>query len=310
MSAEHFKTFLVVNPKAAGGATGKRFHRIAEQVRAAVGAFDHAFTKGPEHATELAREALGKGYEMIVGVGGDGTFNEVVGGFFDGETPVNPDAVLGLIPQGTGGDLRRTVGVSTEIAGACARLAGRETKRVDAGLVTYVGHDGAEHLRPFINITSFGIGGQVVDKVNHSSKALGGRVSFMWGSVKALLGYRDQTVTLRFDGGEPETVAVTSVAVCNGRFFGGGMQVAPKAEMDDGLFDVTIWRGYTLTDFALKSKMVYDGSHVDDPRTRTLRAKVVEATSEETVLLDLDGEQPGRLPVTVRIVPGALRLKV
>lgn len=310
MKVEGYRTYLVVNPKSAGGATGRGFQRIAEAVHEAVGPFEHAFTEGPGHATELTREALARGYEMVVGVGGDGTFNEVVGGFFDGETPVNPEAVFGVLPRGTGGDLRRTLGVPNRLEGACERLVGRDTRRIDVGLAEFAGHDGRRATRPFVNITSFGIGGLVVDKVNHSTKALGGKASFMIGSVKGLLGWADQEVTLRFDDGPEETGPVTNVAVCNGQFFGGGMWVAPEADLADGLFDVTIWQGYRLRDFALRQKMIYDGTHVDDPRTRTLRAKKVEARSDARVLLDLDGEQPGTLPVTLRILPGALRLKV
>jgi YegS/Rv2252/BmrU family lipid kinase len=309
MSADGFRTFLVVNPQSGGGATGKRFDRLAEQVRATIGPFEHAFTEGQGHATELTREALAKDYEMVVGVGGDGTFNEVVNGFFEGEAPVRPEAVFGIIPQGTGGDLRKTLGVPNDIRGACARLAGRDVKPVDVGHLAFLGHDGKPAQRVFINIASFGVGGVVVDEVNRSSKALGGKVSFMLGSVKALLKYKDQRITLTLDGGEPTTAPVTCVAVCNGQFFGGGMWVAPKAVMDDGEFDVTVWTGYTLKDFAINSKKVYKGTHVDDPRTKTARCKVLEATSDERVLLDVDGEQPGSLPMTVKVLPGALKMK-
>lgn len=310
MDEENFRTFLVVNPRSAGGATGKRFERIAEQVRAAVGAFDHAFTTAPGHATKLTRDALDNGYEMVVGVGGDGTFNEVTDGFFERGKAVKPDAVMGLIPQGTGGDLRKTIGIETDPRASCSRLKGRKVIDADAGHLRFTTHDGNEADRAFINIASFGVGGRVVEQVNKGSKALGGKLSFMIGSVKALLKFDDQEVTLCFDDGEPETRTITSVAVCNGQYFGGGMWVAPKAKMDDGVFDVTIWTGFTLKDFAVKSRSLYNGTHLSDPRTHTLRCKKLVASSDEEVLLDVDGEQPGRLPATFRIVPGAIKIKV
>jgi YegS/Rv2252/BmrU family lipid kinase len=311
--SEGFETFLVVNPRAGGGRTGRRFERIAEAVRAAVGPFEHAFTRGPGHATELAREALEKGFEMVVGVGGDGTFNEVANGFFEGDRPVRPDAVLGVLPRGTGGDFRRTVGIENALETATAHLAGRGTRDLDVGHLAFVGHDGRPAERVFVNIASFGVGGVVVDKVNRAPKILGGRASFALGSLRALAGYRDQEVRLRFEDEEAaEAQPVTNVAVCNGQYFGGGMWAAPKAEVDDALFDVTIWSGFSFKDFVFRSRMLYDGSHVEDPRTRTRRTRRLEATptGDAVVLLDVDGEQPGRLPATFTVLPAALKLKV
>ncbi|RMG19242.1 MAG: diacylglycerol kinase family lipid kinase [Deltaproteobacteria bacterium] len=307
---EHFRTILIVNPRAAGGSTGKRVARIAEQVRAHIGDFEMVFTERAGHATELARRAVLDGYEMVVGVGGDGTFNEVVNGFFEGRDAINPEAVFGLIPQGTGGDLRKTLGIENDLAAAARRLAGKDTRRVDVGHLDFIDHGGCASERMFVNITSFGVGGAVVDEVNRSRKLFGGKVTFMVGSAKALLRYRDQRVRLRFDDGPEECLQITNVAVCNGQYFGGGMWVAPKARMDDGLFDVTIWAGYSLKDFVLKQRMIYNGTHLDDARTRTLRARTVHAESDEVVLLDVDGEQPGRLPVTIEVLPSALRVKV
>jgi diacylglycerol kinase family enzyme len=100
--------------------------------------------------------------------------------------------------------------------------------------------------------------------------------------------------------------------VCNGRFFGGGMMVAPDARLDDGLFDVTIWKGFGLSDFILKKGMLYDGTHVRLPNTRRLRVRVLEAEAlgEVPVLLDVDGEQPGMLPARFTVLPGALQARV
>jgi diacylglycerol kinase family enzyme len=149
-------------------------------------------------------------------------------------------------------------------------------------------------------------------EVNESSKALGGKLSFMFGSMKALLKYRDQKVRFRCDDTPAQMATVTAIAVANGRSFGGGMMVAPDADTSDGLFDVTIWSGYGLMDFAIKSKAIYDGSHVNFPGTRRLQCRRFEAESAEgsEVLLDVDGEQPGRLPCRMEILPGAIRLKV
>ncbi|MGC4115456.1 MAG: diacylglycerol kinase family lipid kinase [Myxococcales bacterium] len=307
------KTFLVVNPKSGNGTTGRHFDEIAREVRAAIGEFGHAFTERPGHAVELARRAAEEGAQCVVAVGGDGTTNEVVNGLLDEMgSLVRPGVALGVVPRGTGGDFRKTFGWGASLPEAAWRLRGESVKAIDAGRITFTGHDGATRSRYFVNIASAGVSGLVDHEVNRASKALGGKVSFAIGSLKALWRYRDVAMKVSFDGGPERTAPSTLVAVANGQYFGGGMWIAPKAIPDDGLFDVTSWSGVKLSDFVFNSKAIYDGSHVDLPNTRCERAKTVriEAEGGAEVLLDVDGEQPGRLPATLELLPLALRLKV
>jgi diacylglycerol kinase family enzyme len=134
----------------------------------------------------------------------------------------------------------------------------------------------------------------------------------MFASARALASWSDQPVRWRADGGPWQEDRITCLSVCNGRFFGGGMMVAPAALVDDGLFDVTVWQGIGLSDFVLKRGMLYDGSHVRLRNTRTLRATTLEAEplGGATVLLDVDGEQPGRLPARFTILPAALSARL
>lgn len=304
------KTFFVVNPKSANGQTGKRWAEMSAKLGAALGELGHSFTERPMHAAELARKAIDDGYQCIVAVGGDGTVNEVVNGFFrDGRT-INGQAALGVLPRGTGGDFRKTFGWELDLDSALARLKTERTEPFDVGRVDFIATDGTPATRYFANIASFGVSGLVDKRVNESSKALGGKLSFMLGSMKALMQYKDKKVSIVVDGGAPEEVHVTTLAVGNGRYFGGGMKVCPDAQTADGVFDVTLWSGYGLTDFAFKSKGVYEGTHVKWKGTRCLRCTRLEAKGDEEVLLDIDGEQPGRLPCTIRILPSAIRLKI
>jgi YegS/Rv2252/BmrU family lipid kinase len=304
------KTFFVVNPKSANGATGRRWGELAATIARTLSDFGVEFTRGPMDAATIARAAVKQGYECVVAVGGDGTINEVVNGFFEGGEAINPDAALGVLPRGTGGDFRKTFDWSLDFEAAVKRLRTPETRPFDVGRLDYVGHDGSQQTRYFANICSFGASGLVDQEVNKTSKALGGKLSFMWGSLKALTKYKDQLVRVAFDGKPAEAIPVTTLSVANGRYFGGGMKVAPEADVSDGLFDVTIWSGYGLTDFVLKSNGVYSGAHVNWKGTRTLRCTSVTAESDETVLLDCDGEQPGRLPCRMTLLPAAIRLKV
>lgn len=305
------KTFLIVNPRSANGATGRLFAEIAGAVRAAIGSFEHAFTTRPLEATELARGALAQGYELVVAVGGDGTANEVANGFFDeAGRPVREGAALGIIPRGTGGDFRRAFGWSARLDEAAARLRGEACRTIDLGRIAYTAHDGRPASRFFLNVASAGVSGRVDFEVNRASKALGGKVSFAVGTLKAMLRYRDVKMRVRFDDGAEEVLEATVIAAGNGQFFGGGMWIAPGARLDDEQFDVTVWSGYRLRHFITRGRAVYDGRHVRFPNTRTLRARRIELSADVEVLLDVDGEQPGRLPATLEIVPAAMRIKV
>ena len=306
------KPLLIVNPASAQGRTGRRFDSIARSVRSAIGEFDWIFTRRRGDAVLLAQKAARSASRLIVAVGGDGTASEVIDGLVAGRDAVRPDLAFGHIPGGTGRDLCRSVGLSSDPAEAARALAGGLVRTFDLGRVEFQGHDGSRQVRHFANVADVGIGGLVVSKVDRGWKGLGGRLTFLTATARALLEYRDQPIRYRFDGGPWMEERLTALCVCNGRYFGGGMVVAPQAQMDDGLLDVTLWKGLGMLDFATKRRMLYDGSHVALPNTRCLRARVVEAEPLEgaRVLLDVDGEQPGVLPARFTILPGALRLKV
>jgi len=261
-------------------------------------------------AEALARDAASAGAEVVVAVGGDGTVNEVVNGFFAEGKVINPQAALGLIPRGTGGDFRRAFGWELDLESALARLRTDTTEPFDVGLAEYVNHQGQTESRYFANIASFGVSAAIAHEVNVGSKSLGGNLSFLWGTLKTLAKHKDPQVRLQVDGGEPETIGITAIAAANGRYFGSGMCVAPKAITHDGRFDLTLWRDYTLADFVIKSKGVYNGNHITWTKTRYSQCRTLSAESDQEVFLEMDGEVPGRLPCRISILPSAIRLKV
>jgi len=305
------KPYLIVNPRSAAGRTGRHFDRIARAVRSAIGEFECAFTRSPGDGARLARDAVRAGGGLVVAVGGDGTASEVIDGLV-ASRPHDPDPLFGFIPRGTGGDLRRTLGLPQDLDAAARALAGRGELVCDLGRIEFAGEDGAAQVRHFANVAGCGIAGVVARDVNRGAKLGGGRLSFMLASAKALLRWSDQPVRWRADAGPWTEQRITSLSVCNGRFFGGGMQVAPGARLDDGVFDVVVWSGLRIADFVTKRRMLYDGTHVMLPNTRVLRARTVEveAASGARVLLDVDGEQPGTLPARFTMIPGALRVRV
>jgi diacylglycerol kinase (ATP) len=304
------RTVLVVNPRSQGGRLGKRWKDIADTLGRAF-PFDELVTQGPHDAIRLTREALRGGAERVVAIGGDGTINEVVNGFFDDQgKPIAPEASFAVIPFGTGGDFRRTVNLPTELADAARVIAANHRRRIDVGRLEFTTPGGARAVRMFVNIASFGVSGVVDRLVNESSKKLG-RLSFALATARATWSYTNQRVQLVFDGRDRVEATINTVAVANGRYFGGAMMVAPHAELDDGQFDVIAMGDFGFGDLLRSGRRLYQGTHLTMDKVTARRARVVEAEPIDpgaVIELDVDGENPGRLPARFELVPAALWL--
>lgn len=304
------KAALVINPASANGATGKRWPEMAEIIAREGLSFVYRLTEGPGHATEIARNYLEDGFDLIIAVGGDGTTNETINGFFDQHgKAIRPEAAVSFISGGTGKDLIRTIGIPAATAEAARHIIKASPRPVDLGKVSYVNNKGEPATRYFINVAGLGLDGATVDRVNRTSKALGGFISFLWATVATLLLYKNQKMNIVVDGVQICDEPVTVVVFGNGRYFGSGMCVAPHAEVDDGLFDVVILRDLSKVNLLASLPSVYKGTHLSHPRITSLRGKTIKVTADGEALLDLDGEQPGRAPVEIEILPGAINLK-
>jgi len=299
------KNVAVANPEAASGRVRKWWAASRVAIEAHLGPVEVKFTERPRQATILTRRAIDEGAKRIIAVGGDGTINEVVNGFVDTRGAVAPDVTLVAFPGGTGGDFVRSIGMAGRDVEQALAVASE--RRIDLGRATVIGRDGCEVVRHFINISSFGSSGLIVDKVNKATKALGGRASYLIGTVKGLIQYRNQRVRLRVDDETLEQV-VNTVAVANGRFFGGSMMIAPWAILDDGLFDVVIVGDVGPATFLRYLGRIYRGEHLGLPEITVLTGKSVEALplGKASVFVDVDGEQPGRLPAHYEVLPLAI----
>ena len=305
------KHFVLVNPRSRAGRTGKRWPLISEQLTRYIGKFEHGFTAGPMDAAQQVRRALGKGFDEIVIIGGDGTNNEAVNGYFHDKRPINPEAVMTFIPSGTGGDLRKTLQIPTDIHKSAKVFSHGRIISMDAGWLECVSLKGEPIGRHFINITSFGIGGLVDHHVNKMPKVLGGKTSFFLATLRAFIGYRNRDITLSVDGAEVFTGRCFNAAVCIGQYFGGGMWVAPMADPADGLFDIVVIGDYSKIDLATRvSSWIYKGTHIDRAKVHHFRGTTVSATSKDDVFIDMDGETPGKLPITLELLPASVKVRV
>ncbi|MFH1537412.1 MAG: diacylglycerol kinase family protein [bacterium] len=304
------KTTVVLNPRARNGRTGKMWPRIEAEIAKHLSNFEPAFTEGPRHATELTRNAIKNGSEFIVALGGDGTINEVVNGFFENGSLTREGTTLGIVSGGTGGDFIKTLGIPRAVPEAAAVLAGGRTMVCDAGRIRCAGHDGAEIEHYFINIADFGLGGLSVEKVNSTTKIFGSFLTFFIGIARASFAYKNQPVEITIDGERIGERRIKSVVIANGQYFGGGMRMAKEAAPDDGLFEMLILGDLRILEGALLMPRMYRGDILDHPKVERFKGRVLSATSDRRVLLDVDGEQVGRLPATFELIPACIPVRV
>jgi YegS/Rv2252/BmrU family lipid kinase len=305
----------IVNPRSAGGATGARFRELANifefYLQKDAARINWKLTCKPGHAVILTRTALEQGAEVILSVGGDGTHSDVVNGFFTqaGE-PVNPDAKLAVIPRGTGGDFRKSLGIGPEADDGIRAFMHGTTARIDAGRLEYLDDRGHEKRTHFINIMSMGLSGKVTRLANRGPKWMGGRAVYALATVRALCMYKNKSLLISRNNGPIEERKLCMLTVANGRYFGGGMKIAPDALLDDGLFDVTCVGDLGLKDFLLKSRHLYRGTHLALDEFSCSRTEKIHVGCESETIIEVDGEDPGRLPVTASIVPNAIEVFV
>jgi len=298
---------LIVNPAAANGAVGKNWPRLCDFLQAEGAEFDAVLTEEPGHATLLARQALDDGFRTIVAVGGDGTVNEVVNGLVE-EGTVDPEVALGIVPCGTGADFTRTLDIPRDYVEACRHLLRLETRLVDLGKVTCV-CEGREVERYFINAAGLGFDGEVCDLVNRFPKVLGGTIPYLTCLLIGLVTYRNKNVVFSFDG-QSARGRVNSVVVCNGRYFGGGMFIAPGAAFDDGLFCVVVLGNLNKLEVVVNLPRIYKGTHLTHPKVSHFAAQEVHVEAQERMFLQAEGELIGEAPATFRVIPQALRVLV
>lgn len=301
---------VIANPSARGGATAERLPEVERALRRQGLGYELVCTQRPGHATEIARAR--RDVEVIAVVGGDGTLNEVAQSYVDehGEPLKGPE--LAIIPSGAGDDFRKTLDQSGSIDEAAAHIRFGGKRAIDLGVLHAIDHRGQNIVRAFVNIASFGIGGAVAELVNAAPKSLAGRATYLLGTLRALATYKNVEVRIRIDGTAFYEGRVFAVAIANGRYFGGGMKIAPHADPTDGKLDVVVLGDMSRTDVLALAPKVYTGSHLGQAYVSLGKGTVIDAEpirAWSSVLLDVDGEGPGRLPVRATVRPGALTIR-
>ncbi|MBA2475781.1 MAG: hypothetical protein H0V40_07495 [Actinobacteria bacterium] len=214
-----------------------------------------------------------------------------------------------MLARGTGWDFVRTYAIPHRVEDAVRVALSGRTRSIDLGRATYRSSGGETGSSYFANIASVGMSGAIAQRANVSTKALGGKVSYLWATLAVFAGWQNTEVRVSVDG-ETRIGRMNDVVVANGRFFGGGMMMCPDAEPDDGLFDVVLIGDLTKRDLLLTLPKIYRGKHLPHPKAEVLRGSVVTVDAEAHLPIQLDGEQPGTTPVRFEVVPRALRVRV
>jgi len=282
---------LIVNPVAGGGRPARALPQVQSAIRALGLEQRFEYTTGLEHARELALEAAAAG-EVAVAFGGDGLIGAVAGAL------KHSDGVVGVLPGGRGNDLCRVLGIPLKPVAACAVLASGVVRELD------LGEAGG---RTFAGIASCGFD-SVVNRIANETTFLRGSPVYAYALLRALPAWRPAGFEVTLDGDEVRRFTGYSVATANSRQFGGGMRLAPDASLTDGLLDVVIIEDMPRHRFLRLAPTVFTGRHLRYREVDVVRAREVQISASETFMLYADGEPLAELPVTVRVLPAAVRM--
>jgi YegS/Rv2252/BmrU family lipid kinase len=288
MEIEGMPLALLVNPHSAGGKTLKLLPRVEAALDARRIVFRVQKTQGLEHGVAQALNAVEAG-EVPVVMSGDGLVGAIGGALAGAETP------LGIIPGGRGNDLARVLGISDDPEGAVETIVAGNARQIDVG---------EANGKRFLGIASIGFDSEA-NRIANETHFLRGNLVYAYAALRALLSWKPVRFTIRVD---EERIRFTgySVSVANNRAYGGGMFIAPDADLSDGEFDiVTIGELGKLLYLANLPK-VFKGTHVEKDEVRVFRAPHLELSASRPLEVYADGEHLTDLPVSLRLLPRAL----
>ncbi|MGO9834226.1 MAG: diacylglycerol/lipid kinase family protein [Polyangiaceae bacterium] len=303
---------VVANPLSGGGRVGRTLKDVRAVVEQRIGPVDVELTSRPGHGIDLARDGVREGRAIVIALGGDGTLHEVANGVLD----AGGGAAVGYIGQGTGGDFRRTLGMRHRLDAYVDAIAVGRERLIDVGKLQYRAPDGATRGRWFVNILSAGMSGLADRYVSETTKVAGGTAAYYWASLRALAACRRGQLRCHvglLDEESERTMSTFMIAICNGRYFGAGMHVAPMAAPDDGRFEVVSMDAASKLAFVAYSRRIYDGTHLSTPGVEhfscdRIALELENEDARDVFLLDVDGEPLGGLPLDVQLVPKGLRV--
>lgn len=304
------KITVIFNPTAGGGLANKLRSKILAGIIRRLG---NDYTLSETHfageATMLSRDAIANGTGLIIAVGGDGTLQEVVNGFFNDGAVINPGCELGIIDCGTGSGLAQSLNLPASLEHQIDQIYHQQGCAIDVGRVVFSNSDNKREQRIFVSELQLGIGSAVVEGVQSKHKRLGGTFAFGSVAFQKAIGYKAQKISLQFDNQKKITEKLIGAVVGNGNYCGGGMKLTPNAQLNDGLLDVLTIHNMSIMTRLVNFPKIYWGKHVDSPYFNIRQCKKVIIDSEEPTPIAADGEMLGVTPCEIEISPAALKVR-
>jgi YegS/Rv2252/BmrU family lipid kinase len=294
---------LLVNPAAGGGRARDSAPGVERRLRDLGLQVKREDTRDLDHARALAREAATAGATVAV-LSGDG----MIGAVAD-VLRKQPGAVLGVLPGGRGNDLARVLEIPRDPIAACETIAGGLARPIDMGEVSPV--DGQSPGRAFVGIASVGFDSDA-NRIANGAPAWLGNLVYAYGALRALLAWRPARFEVELQPAEERHVlSGYTIGAANSRAYGGGMQAAPDALLDDGLLDVLALEDVSKLGFLTKLlPKVFSGAHIHEPCVRVMRTREAIIDADRPFMMYADGDPIAELPVRVRALPGAIRVLV
>ncbi len=301
---------VIVNPKAGSGSGLKDWPVISNQMNHSGLDFTCVFTEHKYHAVELTVKAINDGYRKIVAIGGDGTINEVVNGFFIQQQVPPADISLAVIPAGTGNDWMRMFGIPKTYSDAVQSLVSEHTILQDVGLITYY-ETKIQHRRYMANAAGMGFDAMVNRRFNRLKDE--GRWSkwlYIKSTLKELLRYRSKHFKVIIDGQVFYDNDVFSATVGVGKYNGGGMIPMPNAVIDDGLFDITVIKRVNVFSVLRHFRKLYNGKLYNYSKVLSAQCQHITVETRPESPIEIDGEAMGYSPFTFELVPKSIKVVV
>lgn len=294
---------VIFNPVSAGGKTQTHFKEIMDELGNYFGnGFAVYITTRQNEAENIARTVIENGTDLIIGVGGDGTLNEIINGFYSNGRLINHECRLGIISSGTGEGFSRSLMLPKNLSEQVEIIQKGKTKSVDIGRIIYSSTNGSREERYFLNEFQVGIGGAVVKNVDSSLKKLGGSISFALGTVKTALIHPNQFLSIKTNSKNEYHGQFVGLVVANGNTTGGGMLLTPDAKIDDAQFDLLLMHDQTPLERLWNFPKIYSGSHIRSEKFEIIHADHIEIDSDENIPIEADGELLGNLPCSVELL--------
>ncbi|MDF3819951.1 diacylglycerol kinase family lipid kinase [Leptospira sp. 96542] len=305
------KIKVILNPVSGGGVSLKVWKTVEKELLSQKLDFSFEATTYLKSGREIATEAVKSGYRWIIGIGGDGTLSNIVNGLFENEKPIHQKVVFSPIPAGRGNDFVKTVRVPKNPKKAIKQILAGSEKKIDLISVQYTKEDNSMGKYLCLNLADFGMGGEVVYKVNRSrlGKILGGKAVFLIYTFLCLFSYKNKQIKISISPKEIIENKCRLVVCANGEYAGGGMWFAPNAKLDDGKFDFLAIQNVTIFETLMKFGKLYKGEVKEDEKVISKQVSEITASSNEDVYIDVDGENMGQLPAKFKILPKLLTIK-